>query len=80
MLVRLDERVGAYKRIVLRDGRVVGALFVGDIDRAGIFAGLIRHGVDVPAVRDLLLADQFGLLTLPAEYRKHVVEGEGVEV
>jgi len=80
VLVRLDEQARAYKRIVLRDGRIVGALFVGDIDRAGIFAGLMRHGVDVSAARELLLADQFGLLTLPAEYRKHVVEGEGVEV
>jgi NAD(P)H-nitrite reductase large subunit len=80
VLSRLGPDARAYRRIVLREGRVVGALFVGDIDRAGIFTGLIRHGVDVSRARDLLLTDEFGLLSLPREYRKHVVTGEGIEV
>lgn len=70
----------SYKRLVLRDNRIVGALFAGDIDRAGIITGLIRDGIDVSGVKDLLLTDQFGLISLPAEYRKHVVKGEGIVV
>jgi NAD(P)H-nitrite reductase large subunit len=70
----------AYKKLVLRDGRIVGAVLVGDIDRAGIFTGLIRSRTDVSAVKGLLLTEQFGVLSLPAEYRKHVVSGAGIEV
>ncbi len=80
VLARSDEEARTYRRIVLENGRVVGALFVGDIDRAGIVTGLIRERVDVSNIKDLLLSDEFGLISLPAEYRKHVVKGNGTEV
>lgn len=80
VLTRIGEKARTYRRIVLRGSRVVGALSVGDIDRMGIFTGLIRHGIDVSSARELLLSDEFGLVSLPADYRKHVVRGEGIEV
>ena len=58
----------------------MGAIFIGAIDRAGIITGLIREKVNVGGFKDLLLTDEFGLLSLPAEYRKHVVSGTGIEV
>jgi NAD(P)H-nitrite reductase large subunit len=73
-----DERV--YKKLVLRGDRIVGAIFIGDIERAGIYTGLIRRRMDVSDYRDVLLSEEFGLLSLPAEYRKHVVSGMGMEV
>lgn len=78
----LERRTGTsdYQRIVLRNNRIVGALFVGAIDRAGIIAGLLREQVDVSDVKNLLLTDEFGILSLPSDYRKHVVKGEGIEV
>jgi NAD(P)H-nitrite reductase large subunit len=69
-----------YRKLVLRNGRIVGAVLAGDIDRAGLFTGLIRGGIDVSSVRGLLLTEAFGVLSLPAEYRKHVVSGAGIEV
>jgi NAD(P)H-nitrite reductase large subunit len=69
-----------YRKVVLKGGRIVGAMLVGDIDRAGLFTGLIRSGTDVSSVKNLLLTEQFGVLSLPAEYRKHVVSGAGIEV
>jgi NAD(P)H-nitrite reductase large subunit len=69
-----------YRKVVLKGGRIIGAMLVGDIDRAGIFTGLIRSKTDVSAVKALLLTEQFGVLSLPAEYRKHVVSGAGIEV
>ncbi len=80
VLTRIDEKARIYKRIVLKDSCVVGALLIGDIDRAGIYTGLIRERVDVTSARELLLSDEFGLLSLPVDYRKHVVKGEGIEV
>jgi len=77
---QVDADAGTYRKIVLRDNRIVGAIFVGQIDRAGIFTGLIKDKVDVSALKDLLLGEEFGVLSLPAEYRKHVVSGQGIEV
>ncbi len=68
----------SYRRMVLRGKQLVGALFVGEIERAGIITGIIRDQLDVSGFHDLLLSDRFGLLSLPAQYRKHVIEGEGM--
>ncbi len=80
VLSQLDEEQPLYRKIVLRDNRVVGAVFFGDIDRAGIITGLIREGLDVSQFKDLLLTDEFGLISLPRQYRKHVVSGQGILV
>jgi NAD(P)H-nitrite reductase large subunit len=80
VLCELDRPAGRYKKLVLRGGCLVGAIFVGQIDRAGIVTHLIRSRVDVSGVRDQLLSGDFGLLSLPAEYRKHMVHGAGIEV
>ncbi len=79
-LTDLDERNHRYKRLVLKDNRLVGVTLVGHINRAGIYTGLIRHKIDVGASRSALMSEQFGLLSLPDRYRKHVVTGEGIEV
>lgn len=76
----LDEANYHYKKIVLQGDRIVGAIFVGDIDRAGIITGLIRGRVNVASFKDELMAEDFGLISLPTEYRKHVVSGQGIEV
>ena len=80
VLVQVDERSRTFKRLVLRDGRLVGAILVGRISRAGIYTGLIRSRLDVRDCAVHLLSDHFGLLSLPATYRKHVVTGAAIEV
>ena len=80
VLSKLDENAGVYKKIVLKDNRIVGVIFVGQIDRAGIATGLIRGKVDVSGFKNLLMNDDFGIISLPVEYRKHVVSGMGIEV
>jgi NAD(P)H-nitrite reductase large subunit len=69
-----------YRRLVLEGNRLVGVILVGDISRAGIYTGLIRHRVDVSAHRESLLSDRLSLLSVPEDYRKHVVRGESIEV
>lgn len=80
VLSSLDERNLTYKKIVLEDDVIVGAIFVGQIDRAGIITGLIRQRVEVSGFKDMLMTDDFGLISLPSDYRKHVVSGLGIEV
>ncbi len=61
---------GNYRKIVLRGSTIVGAVFVGKIDRAGIITGLIRDQIDISSMRDRLLADDFGYIDFPVELRK----------
>lgn len=61
----VDEEKKIYKKIVLRDNRVVGMIFMNKIDRAGIFLGLMRNGTDVSSFKEELLSDDFGLINLP---------------
>jgi len=78
VLQQLDRKKETYKKIILRDGVIVGTIFVGDIDRAGIYTGLIREKINVNEFKDILLREDFGLISLPREYRKHLVRGEGI--
>ncbi len=58
-----------YRKIVLKGNLLVGAVLVGNVERAGIFAGLIREKMDVTPFRDSLLASDFGIIHLPRETR-----------
>lgn len=80
VLSKKDEKNDFYRKIVLKNNRIVGAIFLGKIERAGIFSGLIKDKINVSSSKHELLSDDFGLLVLPAEYRKHLVIGEGIEV
>jgi len=75
-----DRGTLTYKKLVLRNGCLVGAVLIGDIDRAGIYTGLIRDQVDVEPFRNHLLSGNFGLISLPQGLRKHMVVGDGIEV
>jgi len=77
---KYDRDALIYKKLVLHRNRLVGAILVGDIDRAGIYTGLIRDRVDVRPFKEHLLSGSFGLISLPRDYRKHLVVGEGIEV
>lgn len=70
----------SYRRMFIVDNRIVGAVFVGDIDRAGIITGLIRQAIDVSSFKAKLMQRDLGLLSLPKHYRKHIVSGPGIEV
>ena len=80
VLADLDRRANCYKRLVIKGNHLVGAILIGKVDRAGIYTGLIRNKIDISGVRNTLLGDRFGLLSLPDEYRKHLVTGAGIEV
>ena len=65
-----------YKKIVIKNKRIIGVIFVGDIERAGIYTILIKDKVDTSGFKENLLKEDFGLISLPKEYRKHLVTGE----
>ena len=55
-LTRRDERRGLYRSLFLRDGRVVGAVLLGDIGGAGVLRSVIVGGTDVGRTPEELLA------------------------
>jgi NADPH-dependent 2,4-dienoyl-CoA reductase/sulfur reductase-like enzyme len=61
-----------YRKIVLKEKCLVGAVLVGVVDRAGIFSGLIREKVDVTPFKDSLLDAGFGFVNLPREIRNRL--------
>ena len=54
-IVFRDPARGVYKRLVLEDDALVGAVFYGDTADSNWFFGLIQSGEDVSAMRDTLI-------------------------
>ena len=74
VLKKFDPEKNTYKKFILNDNVIVGAVFVGNIIRAGIFTGLIKEKIDVSEFKHLLLNDDFGFIMLPEEMRRHKLE------
>lgn len=55
------------RKVILKDGLVVGMVFVGDIEKSGIVFSLIRDRVKVDGFKQALVAADFGLASLPRE-------------
>ncbi len=48
-----------YRKLVLKEGRLVGLILINEIERAGVYQTLIRERADVTPFRDKLLARRF---------------------
>ncbi|MFC2048347.1 NAD(P)/FAD-dependent oxidoreductase [Chloroflexota bacterium] len=56
-----------YNKVVLKDGLVVGMVFSGDIEKSGIVYNLMKDRVNVEVFKRAIVADDFGLASLPEE-------------
>ncbi|MBM2825045.1 MAG: FAD-dependent pyridine nucleotide-disulfide oxidoreductase [Dehalococcoidales bacterium] len=64
----LNNRHGStYKKVVLKDGYIVGMVFIGDIEKSGIVFSLMKDRIKVDDFKKSLVADDFGLASLPEE-------------
>jgi nitrite reductase (NADH) large subunit len=63
-LRHIDLKAGRYRKFVLRDGRIVGAILLNDRRRVQPVAQLIERSVDVSDDADRLLDDDFDLKSL----------------
>ena len=63
-LILSDSRGKTYRKLMLRDGRLVGALLIGDVAEGPWYLELIRSGEPVQSFRQLLM---FGRALLPAQ-------------
>src|SRR3972149_5211746 len=74
-IIKNDAANGNYKRIIIKNERLVGAILVGDdVDRAGILTGPIKEQTPVTAFKDKLLDRNFGFVHMPREHRREKLE------
>ncbi|NLE29006.1 MAG: NAD(P)/FAD-dependent oxidoreductase [Phycisphaerae bacterium] len=66
----LDEKNRIYKKLVLEDNRLTGALFLRWIDRVGLFRYLIEEKINVAPFKHRLLSPDFGPASLPMSIRQ----------
>jgi len=67
----LTEQVnGSYRKVVIDNGLITGMIFIKDIDKSGMIFGLMRNKTNVTDFKHELLADEFGLISLPVEIRR----------
>jgi nitrite reductase (NADH) large subunit len=66
-LRHVDRAAGQYRKAVLQDGRIVGAILLNDPARTRPVTQLIEQGVDVSAHAKQLLSDDFDLKSLLRE-------------
>lgn len=56
----LDPKSGIYKKLVLKDDRLIGAIMAGNIKNSGVFLRMIRERINVSSLKDKLLSENFG--------------------
>lgn len=72
VLTKLDLDRKIYKKFLIRDGHIVGMIFVNEVDRAGVILGLMREKADVTSFKDDLLREDFGAVHLTRELRHEI--------
>lgn len=63
----------SYRKVILKRGRIVGMVFLGDIETSGVVFGLMRNGVNVVRFKEALLRRDFGLNALPEQLRREML-------
>jgi NAD(P)H-nitrite reductase large subunit len=72
VLEQNDLKNSVHKRLIIKDNVIVGGCFVTDIDRTGIFTGLMKEKVDVSDYIGVLLDDDFSLAYLKKALRSKI--------
>ncbi|MCX8052829.1 MAG: FAD-dependent oxidoreductase [Armatimonadetes bacterium] len=66
-----------YRKLVIRDGKLVGLILTDDVERAGLLTGMMRAGINIDGMEDELLDGKLGLICLPPEIREERIHGRG---
>jgi NAD(P)H-nitrite reductase large subunit len=55
--------------VILKDNTIIGMVFVGEIERAGIIFGLMKDKVNVSSFKGALANGEFSLAAMPTSLR-----------
>jgi NAD(P)H-nitrite reductase large subunit len=72
VLIELKPEKSVYKKILLKDGAIVGFIFLGAIEKAGILFRLLKNHIDVSEIKEEFLSEDFGIVTLPEQLRQEM--------
>ncbi len=62
-----------YRKIILKDGLVVGMIATGNIEKSGIVFNLMKEKINADSFKQTLVVEDFGLAHLPEElWRPHL--------
>ncbi len=61
-----------YSKVILKDDVIQGLIMAGDVDRAGIYLGLMREKVKTTSFKKELLTDEFAVVHLPLEVKEKI--------
>jgi len=56
---------GTYRKVMIKNDKLAGIVYAGDIEKSGIVYNLMKDGVNVSSFKKTLVADDFGLASLP---------------
>ena len=74
--VYAEEGDGAYKRLFYRANRLNGYILIGNVEKAGIYTGLIREGTPLDTIDFALLCARPGLMAFAQGDRAAKLGGE----
>ena len=60
-----------YRKLVLKDGRMVGAILMGQIQKAGIFSTLLKKKINVVEYIPFLMSDRLNFAELMPLIKQH---------
>jgi len=63
---------GRYSKVILKDDVIQGLIMAGEVDRAGIYLGLMREKIKTTSFKKELLSDDFTVVHLPHEVKEKV--------
>jgi nitrite reductase (NADH) large subunit len=46
---------GQYKKIIIREGKLVGFVFIGNVDSPGVYLSIMKKGLDISSNRNTVL-------------------------
>lgn len=70
---------GTYRKLILRDGRIVGATLVGQVKKAGLLSTLLRKKVNVSEYVPLLMSERVNFADLLPLMRKNAEKFTEIE-
>lgn len=59
VMFKSDHKNQAYRKVIIKDNRLYGAILLGRIENSGVYLDLIREKTDISSIKDLLLAGNF---------------------
>jgi NAD(P)H-nitrite reductase large subunit len=72
VLVQYYPEKKIYKKILIKDKKIFGFIFLGEIHNSGIFFKLLKENVDINRIKDRFLSDDFGIISIPDPLRQEL--------